>query len=115
MSTNLNPETVARQPISTPTAAPEIHEAMQTLRAADFRLEAEYFAFDWEARLELAEELRGTLNDLDERQADVLARVAEDLDDECEDFSQWETRSEAAARVRTVIRSIEKKEVTANA
>ena len=88
---------------------PEIHEALKTLRQADWRLEAEYFAFDWDARLELAEELRATLDDLDDRQADVIASVAEDLDDEAEDFSTWETRSDAASRVRTVIRSLKEK------
>ena len=87
---------------------PEIAEALKTLRAADFRLEAEYFALDWESRCELAEELRAALDDLNDAQADVIARVAEDLDDEVEDFSQWGTRADAASRVRTVIRSLER-------
>jgi hypothetical protein len=94
------------------TITPEITEALKTLRSADWRLEAEYFHLDLESRFELAEELRSTLDDLDDRQADVIARVAEDLDSE--DFSEWETRCDAASRVRTVIHSIER-EVTADA
>lgn len=39
MSTNLIPVSATRQPHSTP----EIHEALKTLRASDFRLEADYF------------------------------------------------------------------------
>lgn len=93
---------------------PEIRDALRTLRAADFWLEAEYYHLnDWDSRLELAEELRGTLDGLTDEQADVIACVCEDLDDETEDFSEWDTRADAARRVRTVIRSITK-EVTAN-
>jgi hypothetical protein len=97
------------QPRISGAVTPEIAEAMRTLRAADFRLESEYHAFgDWESRIELADGLRATLDDLDERQADVIARVADDLDSELEDFSEWDTRCDAARRVRTVIRSVEK-------
>lgn len=46
---------------------PEIREALRTLRAASFRLEAEYYSLDWESRIELAGELRSTLDD---READ---------------------------------------------
>lgn len=107
MQTNINPVPAARQhqPIT-----PETHAALRTLRAANFQLESEYHPFgDWESRLELAAELRATLDDLSDAQADVIACVAEDLDDEAEDFSQWETRAGAASRVRTVIRSLERK------
>lgn len=87
----------------------EIAETLRTLRAADFRLESEYHPFgDWESRLELAEELRATLGDLDDRLADVIVRVAADLECEAEDFSQWKTRADAARRVRTVINSIDR-------
>ena len=105
MQTNPITVPVARQhqPVT-----PEIAETLKTLRAADWRLEAEYFAFDWESRLELAEELRSTLDDLGDAQADVIARVAEDLHSELEDFSEWETRADAASRVRRVIRSLER-------
>ena len=105
MQTHTIPVTPARQQS---TITPEIHDTLKTLRAADFRLEAKYFALDWESRLELAEELRATLDDLDERQADVTGRVASNLESELEDFSAWETRAGAASRVRTVIRSLER-------
>jgi hypothetical protein len=110
MQTNTIPVTPARQHSITP----ETRETLRTLRAAAFRLEADYFSLDWESRLELAEGLRSTLDDLDAAQADVIAHVAEDLDDEFEDFSLWETRADAARRVRLVITSIEQ-EVRADA
>jgi DNA-binding transcriptional regulator GbsR (MarR family) len=86
---------------------PEIAEALRMLRASEFRLEAEYFHLDIESRFELAADLRATLDDLDDRQADEIARVAADLEDESEDFSEWETRADASARIRRVVRSIE--------
>jgi len=104
MQTHTNPDSAHRQP----QIAPDLAEALKTARAAEFRLEAEYFALDWEGRLELAEELYALCNDLDDAQADVVARVASDLESELEDFSTWETRCDAAARVRAVIRSLEK-------
>jgi hypothetical protein len=106
MQTNLIPVAVARQHNH---VTPENHEALKTLRAADFRLEAEFYALDIEGRFELAEELRATFDDLGDAQVDELARVVNDLEDiSGEDFSQWETRAAAASRVRTVIRSLER-------
>src|SRR4051812_24999943 len=102
MQTNLRPVPASRQSKITP----EIAEALKTARAAEFRLEAEYFAFDWESRLELADELRSILDELPEELADITARVADDLDSEGEDFSEWETRSDAAARMRRVARAL---------
>jgi hypothetical protein len=90
--------------------SPEVHEALRTARAFEFRLEAEYFHMDWESRLELADELRALCDILDDEQADVIARVASDLEDESEDFSTWGTRADAARRVRLVIRSLEAQE-----
>lgn len=110
MSTNLTHIPAASQPISTP----EIHDALKTLRCADFRLEAEYYHLDFEAREELAAELFAACDDLTDEQADVIGRVASDLQDESEDFSAWDTRTDAAARVRTVINSIAR-EVQVNA
>ena len=111
---NLTPNRTDNQPRVSGQVTPEIAEA---LRRSTFQLEAEYFPMDWESREELAEELRATLDDLDDAEADVIARVAEDLSDETEDFSSWDTRSDAARRVRLVIRSLEPepKEVCANA
>jgi hypothetical protein len=104
MSVNIRPVSGSGQsPIT-----PEIGEALKTARQAEFRLEAEYFALDWESRLELAEELYALCADLDDAQADAIGRVAADLESELEDFSTWETRCDAAARVRAVIRSLER-------
>ncbi len=95
---------------------PEIREALRTLKATDFRLEAEYFPFgDWESRLEMAEELRAVLDDLPtDEQADIVAGVVRDLDDETEDFGDWHTRCAAAERLRLVIHNLEPKEVAAD-
>jgi hypothetical protein len=87
--------------------SPEVYEALRTARAFEFRLEAEFYHLDWESRLELADELRDLCDILDDEQADVIARVASDLEDESEDFSTWETRSDAASRIRRVVRSLE--------
>ncbi|MFL6285721.1 MAG: hypothetical protein ACJ74Q_21495 [Pyrinomonadaceae bacterium] len=88
---------------------PEIAEALRTLKAADWRLEAEYFSLDIESRFEFAEELRATLDALDDNHVDELARVIGDLEDiDGEDFTSWDTRTDAAERIRRVIRSVEK-------
>ena len=110
---NLTPNRTDNQPRVSGQVTPEIAEA---LRRSTFQLEAEYFPMDWESREELAEELRATLDELGDAEADVIARVAEDLSDESEDFSTWETRTDAARRVRLVIRSLTStgKEATAN-
>lgn len=110
MQTNLIPVAAARQhqPVT-----PEIDDALKTAWHIKFRLEAEYFALDWESRLELAEELYALCDDLTDEQADVIARVASDLESDFEDFSRWETRADAASRVRTVIRSLEREGVFA--
>lgn len=110
MSTNLTLVTPQNQSQITP----EIHEALKTARHIDFRLEAEYFALDWESRLELADELRQLTDDLTDELTDVAVRVAEDLESEAEDFSAWETRSDAARRVRQIVRVLES-EVRADA
>jgi hypothetical protein len=109
MSTNLTLVTPQNQP----SISREIAEALKTLRRADFRLEAEFYHMDWDAREELAAELFAACDDLSDEQADVIARVASDLQDESEDFSTWDARTDAAERVRRVIRSVqsEQKEV----
>jgi erythromycin esterase-like protein len=94
---------------------PEIHEALRTLKASEFRLEAEFYSLDIKSRFEFAEDLRTTLDTLDDNHVDELARVINDLEDiDGADFSSWDERTDAAARIRRVIRSVEK-EVTANA
>jgi hypothetical protein len=111
---NLSYVPTDNQPRIVGAVSPEIREAIHTLRAADFQLESEFHPFDWESRLELADELRETLDELSDAQADEVARVAADLEDESEDFSTWDARTDASARIRRVVRSIEQ-EVTANA
>lgn len=103
MQTNLNPVRNDRQQQITP----EIAEAIKTARSAARRLEAEYFAFDWESRFEMAEELRQLTDGLDDELTDITARVAEDLESDFEDFSDWETRADAAERMRRVARALE--------
>lgn len=114
-----NPNTIRRdnQPRVFGPVSPEISEALRTLKASEFRLEAEFYALDLESRLEFADELRATLDDLGDAEADEIARVASDLEDESEDFSSWDTRCDASARIRRVVRSIEsnRQEVTVNA
>jgi hypothetical protein len=101
-------------PITVPAArqsqiTPEIAEALKTLRAADFRLEQTYFPFgDWESRLEMAEELRGILDELpSDELADMTAVVVRDLESEGEDFGDWTVRCNAAERLRRVTRHLE--------
>lgn len=103
MQANLTHVPATRQPQITP----EIHDALKTARHIEFRLEAEYFNLDWSSRLELAEELRRLSDDLADSLADVALRVASDLDDEAEDFSEWETRADASRRMRQIIRTLE--------
>lgn len=103
MSTNFTPNASASQSQITP----EIAEAIKTARAASFRFEAEYFAFDWESRFEMAEELRGLLDELPDDLADATARVAEDLESDHEDFSDWGTRSAASRRMLSVAKALE--------
>jgi hypothetical protein len=112
MQTNPNAVPASRQQQITP----EIAEAIKTARSASWRLEAEYFSLDWESRLELADELRAMLDELPDEAADIAAGVARDLDDETEDFSDWEVRSEASERMMRVARALEStQEVRANA
>lgn len=114
MQTNLIPVPAARQhqPLTR-----EIDDALKTLRAADFRLESDYFPFgDWESRLELAEELRAVLDELpSDELADMTARVVSDLESESEDFGDWTIRCDAAERLRRVARVLDAKEVRADA
>jgi erythromycin esterase-like protein len=112
-----NPSTIRtdNQPRVFGHVTPEIHEALRTLKASEFRLEAEFYSLDIESRFEFAEDLRTTLDVLDDNHVDELARVINDLEDiDGADFSSWDERTDAAARIRRVIRSVEK-EVTANA
>lgn len=89
--------------------SPEIAEAVRTFRASAFQLESEYHPFgDWESRLELAEELRATLDDLTDEQVDEVARVIGTLEDETEEVYSWDERIELSNRIRRVARSIEK-------
>lgn len=113
MQANPTLESADRQP----SISPEIAEALKTLRAADFRLEADYFPFgDWESRLELADDLRSILDDLPtDELADMTAAVVRDLEADGEDFGEWLVRCDAAERLRRVIRSIEPKEVRVHA
>lgn len=94
-------------------STPEIREALRTLRAADFRLEQDYFPFgDWESRLEMADELRCVLDDLpSDELADITAGVVRDLESEGEDFGDWTIRCDAAERLRRVARALEAEEV----
>lgn len=63
----------------------------------------------------LSRSRRTTLDSLDDNHVDELARVINDLEDiDGADFSSRDERTDAAARIRRVIRSVEK-EVTANA
>ena len=110
MSTNLTLVTPQNQSQFTP----EIAEALKTSRHIEFRLEAEYFSLDLESREELAAELYALTNELPDHLADVAARVAQDLQDETEDFSAWDTRSDASRRVRQIVRGLES-EVRAHA
>ena len=104
-----NPSTIRRdnQPRISGAVTPEIADALHTLKASEFRLEAEYYALDFESRFELADKLRATLDELSDAEADEIARVASDLEDESEDFSTWDARTDASARIRRVMRSIE--------
>lgn len=113
---NLTPVSTDNQATFDASTSPEVYEATRiTLRASAFRLDSEYHPFgDWESRLELAEELRGTLDDLSDSQVDEVARVINTLEDESEDVSSWDERIELSKRIRRVARSIEK-EVTVNA
>lgn len=115
-----NPSTITpnNQPRIVGAGSPEIAEALRTLKASEFRLEAEFYALDIESRFEFAEDLRTTLDVLDDNHVDELARVIGDLEDiGGADFSSWDERTDAAARIRRVVRSIESGngEVTANA
>lgn len=105
-----NPSTIRtdNQPRIVGAVTPEIADALRTLKASEFRLEAEFYALDIESRFELAEELRAMLDDLDDAQVDEVARVISDLEDiDGEDFSTWDTRTDASARIRRVVRSLE--------
>src|SRR4051794_30448841 len=115
MSTNITPNAPPAQHTFNASTSPEVYEALRTLRASEFRLEAEFYSLDIESRFEFAEELRTTLDTLDDNHVDELARVIDDLEDiGGADFSSWDVRTDAAARIRRVVRSIEKG-VTANA
>lgn len=105
-----NPSTIHtdNQPRVFGHVTPEIADALRTLKASEFRLEAEFYSLDIEGRFEFAEELRATLDALDDNHVDELARVIDDLEDiGGADFTSWDTRTDAAARVRRVVRSIE--------
>ena len=105
-----NPSTIPtnNQPRVFGPVSPEISEALRTLKASEFRLEAEYFSLDIESRFEFAEDLRTTLDTLDDNHVDELARVIDDLEDiGGADFSSWDERCDAAARIRRVVRSLE--------
>jgi hypothetical protein len=91
-------------PATSQEITPEIAEALKTARHAEFRLEAEYFHMDWESRLELAEELYALCDELPDELADITGRVASDLESELEDFSTWDTRTDAAEHMRQIIR-----------
>jgi hypothetical protein len=94
---NLNLVTSTRQ------VSPEIADALKTARFASFRLEDEFAPFDWEARLELADELRQLSENLPEELAPVAREVARRVEDEASDFGDWEERLAAANMVRAVI------------
>ncbi|MFL6283549.1 MAG: hypothetical protein ACJ74Q_10460 [Pyrinomonadaceae bacterium] len=112
---NLTPNRTDNQPRIVGSVTPEIADALRTLKASEFRMEAEFYSLDIESRFEFAEELRTTLDDLADSHVDELARVIDDLEDiGGADFSSWDERTDAAARIRRVIRSVEKG-VTANA
>jgi hypothetical protein len=105
---NLTPTAASVQPTFSGEGSPEIREALRTLKASEWRLEAEYFSLDTESRFELAVELRSTLDDLNDEQVDELARVINDLEDiDGADFSTWDARTDASARIRRVVRSLE--------
>ena len=110
-----NPSTIPtnNQPRIVGAVTHEISDALRSLKASEFAFEAEYYHLDWERRAELADDLRVTLDELDDPQADVIALLAEDLESEAEDFSTWDARSDAARRVRLVIRSLEKEAANA--
>jgi hypothetical protein len=108
MSTNITPNAPPTQHTFSAAESPEVYEALRTLHASEFRLEAEYYHLDAEGRFELADELRATLDDLGDAQVDELARVIDDLEDlSSADFSTWDVRCDASARIRRVVRSIE--------
>ncbi|MFL6282745.1 MAG: hypothetical protein ACJ74Q_06215 [Pyrinomonadaceae bacterium] len=96
MSTNITPNAPPAQHTFNASTSPEVYEALRTLRASEFRLEAEFYT-------------------LDDNHVDELARVIDDLEDiGGADFSSWDERTDVAARIRRVIRSVEKG-VTASA
>jgi hypothetical protein len=76
---NPSTDTTTAQATFSGEGTPEIREALRTLRSSEFRLEADYFHLDVESRFELAAELRATLDDLTDPQADEVARVINDL------------------------------------
>jgi hypothetical protein len=114
-----NPSTIHtdNQPRIFGPVSPEIDDALRTAHAAEFRLENEYHIFDWEARLELAEDLRGLAEELPDELAAVASGVAEALESDAADFSDWETRCYAAGRCRVIVRGLKsnRQEVTTNA
>jgi erythromycin esterase-like protein len=106
---NLSQVSTVNQPRVFGSVSPEIADALRTLKASEFRLEAEFYSLDIESRFEFAEEFRTTLDTLDDNHVDELARVIDDLEDiDGADFSSWGERTDAAARIRRVIRSVEK-------
>jgi hypothetical protein len=114
---NSTPVTPTNQAPFIINASPEVYEALRTARAAEFRLESEYHIFDWEARLELAADLRDLTEELPDELAAVASGVAEALESDAANFSDWETRAYAAERCRVIVRGLEsnRREVTANA
>jgi hypothetical protein len=95
---NFTPAAHARQSQTTS----EISDALRTANLASFRLSDEYHPFDWEARLELADELRRLSDNAPEDLAPIAREVAHRLESEANNFADWEERFEAANICRVI-------------
>jgi hypothetical protein len=89
--------------------SPEIREALRTARTVTFRLENEFHPFDWEARLELADDLRRLASDpaADEQTAHAARAVQARLESEASAFTDWEERIESANLARAVVAGLQ--------
>ena len=82
---------------------PEIYDALKT-RAGQvaFALEQEYFALDWETRLDLARSMREVAAESDGRTQQQAEAVQFILESEIADLGEWEERLAATNLCRAV-------------
>src|SRR2546423_11445177 len=92
------------------TISPEIRDALRTARHVEFRLEAEYYALDWESRLELAAEVREIAAASEGRTRQLAEAVEFVLESELYDLSDWDERTDAAALTRVLVADLNRQE-----